>query len=475
MILRRTDTGPDAHRLANQPCVEEGCRRTTGRHRQPPEPSHHRFEVFGTQARQEPRQEPQLLLLQPRRPDRLEHRDQPDRSFVGIPASHLPVRDIDCIRCPANNRLRHLRFRASPQAQFQLFIPGQRRRLDSHRPDIRRELSGKSVQRVNALRRDPTNHLQQIRVVRVIAQRKCRIDLILIPATGIHRPSGHHRDPDPSQFPPEIRHPLSRRTQHHMSRGFRWHQRPVRRKLTSQLRVDPRQLRHRIRQHHGQPRPQQRRQHLLRLPQRISQQDRHLPIGQCFPTESQDPVEHLLRRRQDIVRPTERRLHHQDICPTRLAHLRGQTRPQLEIPRVQQRPRLIFQQRHRRSQDMPRRQQRQATFAGPAKPFLPQIHPFPITQHVFRPFSSHPRPHQATRRLGQDHLRMRCRMIRVRMTDEHRLTGSDRVMRVQPHPPSRQMQPAPHILESRPRHAPSLPHLHPHVPYATSDCTRTLP
>ena len=273
----------------------------------------------------------------------------------------------------------------------------------------------------------------------MIAQRERRIGLVSEATPGIHRPSGDHPHARTTQPFPQGLQRRTRGCHHHVSPRLRHLKQPELREHMAQLRIHPRHLRHRFAHHDRQPHSRQACQDLLRLPQRIPQQDRNPALLQRLPTELVDPRDDLRRGREHILRAAEGRLHYQRVRPARLAHLRRQPRPQLEVARVQQRTLRPFQQRHRRTQDVPRRQQRQRAFR--------QCPAFPEFQRVLRPLASDPRPHQAPRRLRQVHLRMTRRVIRMRMTHEHRLPAPDRLMRVQPHPPSRQMQRTLHVLK----------------------------
>ena len=76
------------------------------------------------------------------------------------------------------------------QRQHQLFTLAQGLGIVTEASQSLGKIRGKSVQRQHLSRLDPFDHVQQVREIRMIAQRKGRVRLIAVAAIRIHRPAG---------------------------------------------------------------------------------------------------------------------------------------------------------------------------------------------------------------------------------------------------------------------------------------------
>ena len=262
---------------------------------------------------------------------------------------------------------------------------------------------------------------QQIVIARVIAQRKRRVHLVTVHRPRRHGPPGQHGHPPLRDPLDHARAPHAGRTNQHMTGEVRSLVFRELRNTRHQLAVNLRQLGHRPVQHRRQTRRCHRAKNFLRLAQRITEQHRHLAILQRLAAKLDQVGEHPFRRRKNELRFAERRFHDQRVRRPPGDPLARQSRSQLEIPRVEQRPVAGLQMQLRRPVHMPRRQQ--------SEPRPAQFPRLPEFEHMLMRRGPDPRPHQPRRRRREHRLPMFTRMVAVRVRNK---SQPPRHRRIQP-------------------------------------------
>ena len=208
------------------------------------------------------------------------------------------------------------------------------------------------------------------------------------------------------------------------------------RKFRAQFAMDLRHFPDGFVEHRRESRSEHDAYDLLRLAERVAEQHGHCTGVEGLAAEIHDACGDLGARRHDVARQAEGRLHHERVRATPLAALGGEARRELEVARVEQRSCVRFKKDLRRSEDVPRGQQRRA----PGGEFTRLAE----CRDVLGAIAAEPLAHEARGRRSHQHFVMPRDVIAVRVRDEcERLPA----MRIEPQPVIRKVQSA--LVEDR--------------------------
>src|SRR5207245_2829417 len=147
-------------------------------------------------------------------------------------------------------------------------------------------IRSEAVECKNFLRLDAFDHLDEIRKIGMVAQGECSVALITKPAIGIHRPTGQNSGPGLSEIPEHGGVHNIRRTKQHLALSRAGIVALVFWKTLAKLFVDLSEPVNSAVQHERQAFISQTAKQFLAFAQRITEQNRCLPVVQRFAAKS---------------------------------------------------------------------------------------------------------------------------------------------------------------------------------------------
>lgn len=280
--------------------------------------------------------------------------------------------------------------------------------------------------------RNLSHHLHQVGKVGVVAEGERGVGLVAEPAAGVQCPTGEDGDAARTQATSEGWNGGAGGREDDMPSGTLVDEEGVRWEGLAQLFVNAGQASHGLGQHDGQALGGECGQHFLGFAERVTQQDGDLVVVKGVATEQHDGLENVRRGRKDVLGPTEGGFHDEDVGVPGRAWLGREPAAQLEVAGIEQGLAVGPEPCHGGAQDMSGGQKRQVRVAPGPLPCLAEAHILVEGQDMLGAFTRDAGAHEASGGLGEEHLGVRPRVVRMGMGHDDRLARADGLVRVHP-------------------------------------------
>ena len=303
------------------------------------------------------------------------------------------------------------------ETELELVVLADRPGLDTAGAQRAREILGEAVQREDAFGADGVDEAQQIGEVGVVRKRERRVALVAVNGAGVHRPAADHGGAGAGDFAEKRRALRLRRADHGVPGDFGGVEGAIRGKSDAQFAVDagePERLRV---QHHRQPGLGEAAQQFLALAETVTEKDGNLPVVEAAVAEGGNVGENAVGGRKGVVRPAERRFHHEHIGARGGAELGRAAGAQFEIAGIEERTAVsVGKKALSRAEDVACRMQRHRAVRS-------ELFRLAEGQNVFDPLARHAGAHQARGAGGAKNLAVRRDVVGVGVGDKRARLG----------------------------------------------------